>query len=74
MNDSDLVEIGNFSDYYRATLAKEILVANGIDCIIKSVSLNVLDLLPQAPVTLLVGKDSGEKARELLDAFFDTHF
>jgi len=72
MTEQEFVEIGNFPDYYKATLAKEILDSNGIYCVIKGVSNNPLDLLPDPPVRLIVGKEDEPQAQELLKAFFDS--
>lgn len=67
----DIVEIGNFADYFEVTLAKEILESNGIKCIITGVNLNMLAINSEEKIKLLVNKNDTEKGLELLTSFFN---
>lgn len=63
------VEIGIFTDYFQATLAKEILESNNISCIITGINLNILDNR-EVKISLIVNKDDYIEAEQLLGSFF----
>lgn len=64
------IEIGAFSDYFQATLAKEILESNEIHCIITGVNLSIIDIAAETKIKLIINKDDLDKAEELLASFF----
>jgi hypothetical protein len=64
------IEIGSFTDYFQATLAKEILESNGVHCIITGVNLSIIDTTSETKIKLIINKDDLNKAEELLSSFF----
>ncbi len=65
----NIVEIGTFTDYFQATLAKEILESNNVHCIITGINLNMLDN-SETKISLIINKDDFNKAELLLASFF----
>ena len=63
-------EIGSFTDYFQATLAKEILDSNGIHCVITGVSLSIIDITAETKIKLIINREDLSKAEELLASFF----
>jgi hypothetical protein len=63
------VEIGTFTDYFQATLAKEILESNNVHCIITGINLNMLDK-SETRISLIINKDDFNEAEQLLASFF----
>jgi hypothetical protein len=66
----DTIEIGSFTDYFQATLAKEILDSNEIHCIITGVNLSIIDITTETKIKLIINKNDLDKAEELLASFF----
>lgn len=64
------IEIGAFTDYFQATLAKEILDSNGVHCIITGVNLSIIDTTAETKIKLIINKNDLSKAEELLSSFF----
>ena len=62
-------EIGSFSDYFQATLAKELLESNDIYCIITGINLNILDN-SESKLRLIINKDDYNEAELLLASLF----
>lgn len=63
-------EIGQFSDYYQAMLAKEILESNNIHSIITGISLSIIETNPDTRIRLIINAEEKENALELLASFF----
>lgn len=64
------IEIGSFTDFFQATLAKEIFESNEIHCIITGVNLSIIDTTTESKIKLIINKDDLSKAEELLASFF----
>jgi hypothetical protein len=70
MNDIKTKEIGSFTDFFKATLAKEILESNEINCIITGSNMSIIETVPGAEIKLIVNENQVEKAEALLISFF----
>ncbi len=64
------VEIGGFSDYFQAMLAKDILESNDIHCIITGVNFSIIEVNPDTKIKLIINKEDYAKSQELLASFF----
>lgn len=64
------LEIGDFSDYFQAMLAKDILESNGIHCIITGVTFSIIEANPDNKIRLIINKEDYAKSQELLSSFF----
>jgi len=70
MTNENTVTIGTFTDYFQATLAKEILESNEISCILTGTNMSIIEVTPGAKIQLTINKEDREKAEELLESFF----
>lgn len=70
MNNECTEKVGSFSDFYQASLAKEILESNGISCIITDLNISGLSLTSNENSKLVVNSKHVERAKQLLESFF----
>jgi len=70
MNSECTIKVGSFSDFYQATMAKEILESNGISCIITDLNISGLSMASNENSKLLVNSEHVEQAKQLLESFF----
>lgn len=64
------LEIGDFSDYFQAMLAKDILESNGIHSVITGVNFSIIETNPDTKIRLIISKEDYAKSQELLASFF----
>lgn len=72
MEIDNLIKIGTFTDSLQANMAKEILISNGIDCVVTGDEFKMFNLLSDnsKPVQLIINSKDKTAAEELLVLFF----
>jgi len=72
LDQDEFIKIGSFIDVFQANMAKEILLSNGISCVITGDEFRIFDFPSKdnTPVQLIINRNDKDNAQELLMLYF----
>jgi hypothetical protein len=72
LDQDEFIKIGSFIDVFQANMAKEILLSNGISCVVTGDEFRIFDFPSKdnTPVQLIINRNDKDNAQELLMLYF----